>query len=836
MKPLSLTQRFAGWFVLVSLLPLLLSGWLLFRSYQTELRQTVLRQLENIADKKLDQIDAYLNGRLTEARIFSGSPDVHEAVRDFSQAFARDGAGAAPYRELDARWRPYFADYLERSGYYDVFLISPQGAVVYSHAHEPDFATNLLTGPYRGTGFANAVRDALGTLEGNLSELESYAPSQGAIAAFIAVPLVEHGRVDGVLAIQLRSEPIFAVIDDRVGLGETGETLLARRLDERTALVLAPLKFDPAAAMKRQIPLGDGREDKAIAKALRGERGGGLALDWRDQQVVAAWRYLPRMNCGLVVKIAANEALAPVARLRTLSLAIMGLATLAALLGAILLGGRVVGPIKLLTRGAHDLAAGDLSQRVPVQGQDELGQLGASFNTMAEQLAASRARLEEALAITRRQFEDLFEHGVDAIVMTNEEGRITLINRAAEEMFGYARAELVGQLVEVLLPMKARAGHGALRAGYHQNSAPRVMGSGRPDLRGVRKDGSEFPVEISLSPLQTTEGVKVAAAIRDVTARRQAEETVRASEARLRRVMEGSGQGYWDWDVISNQVTFSDRWFTMLDYQPADLEQNYAMWADLIHPDDRPAVLAALAAHVEGRTEIYAVELRMRTKTGAWKWILARGQLTRRDAAGKASFISGTHSDIDDRKQAEAAVRKSEAQLQLALDASHTALWDADIPAGRIFLDERWAAMLGEPPGGGTVSLRQLGHLVHPEDRAEVLRRQFEAIRGKKSDYDVEHRVRHRQGHWVWIRSRGQVVARDSAGLARRMIGTNTDITQRKLQEEQLRDTLAIVQAQAAALTGTVAVLEQTKRSFRSTALADLRRSLETLIASTGKR
>lgn len=700
MKPLSLTHRFAVWFVAIALLPLLLSGWVLFRSYRMELQQTVLRQLENLADKKLDQIDAYLNGRLTEARIFSSSSAPHEAVRDFARTFAREGAGSTAYRELDARWRPFFADYVERSGYYDVFLISPQGTVVYSHTHESDFGTNLFTGPYRETGFANAVRDALGTLEGNLSEFDAYAPSQDVVAAFIALPLVNQGRVDGVLAIQLHTEPIFRVISDNVGLGESGETLLSRRLDDRTALMVAPLKFDPDAALKRQISLDNTRVERAIAKALRGERGSGVALDWRDRDVVAAWRYLPRLNYGLVVKIDADEALAPVARLRTLSLTIMGLATLAAVLGALLLGRRVVGPLRLLTRSAHNLATGDPHQRVPVQGRDELGQLAASFNTMAEQLAASRAQLEESLAITRKQFENLFEHGVDAIIMADERGRIVLVNRAAEIMFGYPRAELVGQSIEQLLPDEA------LRAGYLKNSAPPLMGPGLPDLRGRRKDGTEFPVEISVSPLPSPEGARVAASIRDVTQRQQAEE----------------------------------------------------------------------------------------------------------------------------------AVRKSEAKLQLAMAASQTALWDADIPADRIFLDERWAAMLGAPPASGVVTLRQLGRLVHPEDRTEVLRRQFEAIRGAKNDYDVEHRVRHRSGHWRWIRSRGQVVARDPAGKARRMIGTNTDITEAKLQAEQLRETLAIVQAQAAALTGTVAVLEQTKRSFRSTALAELRHNLEALLASIGKR
>jgi PAS domain S-box-containing protein len=122
------------------------------------------------------------------------------------------------------------------------------------------------------------------------------------------------------------------------------------------------------------------------------------------------------------------------------------------------------------------------------------------------------------------------EAAPDAIMQVDAEGRIILLNRVTEDMFGYTRDELLGQPVEVLIPQELHARHAVHRAHYRQNPMTRAMGSGLV-LEGIRKDGSRFPVEISLSPSSMEEGFRVTAIIRDTTERRMAED-------RLRRVRE----------------------------------------------------------------------------------------------------------------------------------------------------------------------------------------------------------------------------------------------------------------------------------------------------------
>ncbi|HEV7488455.1 MAG TPA: PAS domain S-box protein [Thermoanaerobaculia bacterium] len=136
--------------------------------------------------------------------------------------------------------------------------------------------------------------------------------------------------------------------------------------------------------------------------------------------------------------------------------------------------------------------------------------------------------------LVESQFRDLLESTPDAIIMANQTGRIVLANSQAETLFGYERGELLGTLVEVLLPSRYRGGHVSHRSGYFHQPRTRSMGAGL-ELFGLRKDGSEFPVEISLSPLKTDGGTLVMSAIRDITSRKGIERALQEKNVELER-------------------------------------------------------------------------------------------------------------------------------------------------------------------------------------------------------------------------------------------------------------------------------------------------------------
>ncbi len=157
----------------------------------------------------------------------------------------------------------------------------------------------------------------------------------------------------------------------------------------------------------------------------------------------------------------------------------------------------------------------------------------------------SGLQLERSLAVenhpqagrtpqAEQRLSELLEAAPDAILQVDEEGRIVLLNHMAEQMFGYSKDELLGAPVEILVPIELRAAHAAHRSRFASHPTTRAMGNGLV-LEAVRKDGSRFPVEISLSPGRSEAGFRATAIVRDITARREAEEHLRAVQERYTR-------------------------------------------------------------------------------------------------------------------------------------------------------------------------------------------------------------------------------------------------------------------------------------------------------------
>jgi len=203
------------------------------------------------------------------------------------------------------------------------------------------------------------------------------------------------------------------------------------------------------------------------------------------------------------------------------------------------------------------------------------------------------------------------------------------------------------------------------------------------------------------------------------------------------------------------------------------------VWGAERHAHFRPNIERALRG--ERVTYDYAV-----SEAGVERHLLAN-YVPDLDAGGRVKGFFVMASDITALAAARDELRKEQARLESALDGSSVALWDTDLRTKRVYLSEAWSAIIGAPRGEITTTTDELVGILHPDDVDAVKRASVEAVKGLRSNYALEHRVRTRAGEWRWIISRGRVTERDASGRAVRMIGTNVDITERRRLEEAIQ-------------------------------------------------
>lgn len=367
------------------------------------------------------------------------------------------------------------------------------------------------------------------------------------------------------------------------------------------------------------------------------------------------------------------------------------------------------------------------------------------------------------------QFEALLRVADIALVHVNHR-HIVWANPAMHRMFGYEPDELIGKPTRQLYTDPST--YEAFRRDLELALATTGHHSGV--TRQVRKDGSAAWFEFHVARMEgEPEGV-VAVILNRSDSHELTAELKRVNE-RYRSVVEDQTE------IISRfrpdgTFIFVNEVFCRL-FGKTEEELIGRKWQPAAHPDDLPMIESRLremtpdhpVVVIENRAFIASGELR-------WMQFVNRGFF---ESDGRLAEVQAVGRDITDRKRVEQQLAESRQQLELALWGADLGVWDTDLVRGRSTFDARFCAMLGRTPDEIEPSMDGWLALVHPDDLPKVREAMRAHDAGETAAFEVEHRLRHKNGHWVWVLSRGKV-ARDAAGHAVRATGTHMDISNRK--------------------------------------------------------
>ncbi|MGE0086489.1 MAG: methyl-accepting chemotaxis protein [Desulfococcaceae bacterium] len=316
----------------------------------------------------------------------------------------------------------FYARYIRKYGYYDLFLIHPQGRVFYSVTHEADYNSNMVNGKFADSGLGKLVRNVMQTRQFGMADFEPYSPSRGEPAAFIAQPLVRGENLHFIVALQLSVSSINEIMQERSGMGKSGETYLVgpdhfMRSDSWLDPVFHTVKTSFGNPVKGRV------DTVAVQEALSGRSDKKIITDYNGNPVLSAFAPVKPWDkdWAVMAEIDEEEVRMPIRDLRRDMIIAAGIIAFAVALCAILIARGISVPLIRGVEFAKEIAGGNLTARIDVHQKDEIGILTEAMRGMA-------ARLREIVADVK-QSADNVSSGSQQMSSSAEE-----MSASAEEM------------------------------------------------------------------------------------------------------------------------------------------------------------------------------------------------------------------------------------------------------------------------------------------------------------------------------------------------------------------------------------------------------------------
>lgn len=392
---------------------------------------------------------------------------------------------------------------------------------------------------------------------------------------------------------------------------------------------------------------------------------------------------------------------------------------------------------------------------------------------------APPARAHADLLDSAERLRAILETAVEAIITIDERGVIESVNRAAETIFGYRAEELIGRNVKVLMPAPFREQHDGYLANYRDTGHAKIIGVGR-EVVAQRKDGTTFPIDLSVSEVRLTNRRMFTGFIRDITERKKAENSL-LYHSRLVASSDDAIIGKTLDSIITSWNHGAERIFGFT------AAEAIGQPITIIIPEDRLAEEPAIMARIKrGESLDHFETVRKRKDNRHIEVSVTISPI--HDATGAIIGVSKLARDITNQKRAEAALKEASEQRRLALEVADLGTWDYHFDTGKVYWDERCRNMWGIYEGGQIDYAGAISR-IHPDDRAGVDQAVNQALAGVDDGaYHREFRAVWPDGSVHWITSHGRVffTGEGANRIPVRFIGANQDVTGRKRAEEQL--------------------------------------------------
>ncbi|MFZ2727579.1 MAG: EAL domain-containing protein [Methylococcaceae bacterium] len=383
---------------------------------------------------------------------------------------------------------------------------------------------------------------------------------------------------------------------------------------------------------------------------------------------------------------------------------------------------------------------------------------------------------EQQLLVIQARQRAIFDAQPDALLISNAQGIIVMVSHQVERLLGYKNEELIGQAIEFLIPEAIRTDHRRYRELCSAAPYTRLLCSGFSSICALHKNGNTVEVEISLSPIQTEQGLLFASALHDMTQRKQTESLLKSSEEHFRVMANNSPMMIWITNKEGKPLFANQAWLEFVGLDSKKGIMSHEQWCNAVHPDDRETAFTSYYNN-ENNHQSIITEYRLRHVSNEWRWVLDQS-MPMFDNTGALIGYIGSLIDITARKQLEAELRIAATAFE-----SHEAMVITDANSVILRVNSAFTEVTGY-------------------SSAEAVGNKMNLLRSGRHDnafYENMWASIQKTGSWqgeIWDRRKnGEIYPKwltitavtDDKGIITHYVGTQSDITERKAAEKKIR-------------------------------------------------